>query len=298
MIPLPRFDYARPKNLKEAICILSEAGRDARVLAGGTDLLVQMKQGLLHPSLLIDIKSIPHFSKISLDPKGQWVVGASVTLEELEAWARSQKHGFGLSQAAGSISSEQVKNRGTVVGNICRASPAGDMAPVLIAMDGKVDIHGPKGKRSVSVERFIIGPGQTALAKGEMVASLRIPKPQGTSAVTYLKLGARRAMETAIVAVAVRITCDKKFKKILSAKIVLGAVAPVPLRVPDAEEILITHGVEPDVLDQISSLARDRAKPITDLRGTERYRSEMVKVLTRRAVEKVWKGLTQGGWVQ
>lgn len=289
MVSLPRFDYIRPKNLKETIRILSETDKTRKVLAGGTDLLVQMRKGLIQPAMLVDIKSIPQFSRISISAKGELVVGAGVTLSELEQWARTEKDWQGLSMAAGCIGSEQVRNRATVVGNVCRASPAGDMAPMLIAMDGRVEIRGPKGKKLILVEDFITGPGKTVLARGEVVGSLRIPNPRLKTETSYLKLGARRAMETAIVAVAVRITMDQTLKKIRLARIVLGAVAPTPLRVPQAEEMLMKRGVTPDVLEEISEKAKYLAKPITDLRGLESYRSEMVKVMTRRAIEQIWK---------
>lgn len=294
MLPLPHFDYVRPKNLKEAIHVLSDAQKRAKILAGGTDLFVQMRKGVLRPTLLVDIKSIPQFSRLSLSSKGELVLGAAVTLGGLEQWARKRKDWFGLSMAAGCIGSEQVRNRGTVVGNVCRASPAGDMAPMLIALGGKVEIHGPKGKRLVRVEDFITGPGQTVLARGEVVGFLRIPKPQPNTATAYLKLGTRRAMETAVVAVAVRITLDQTLKKIQLARIVLGAVAPTPLRVPEAEEMLMKRGVTPEVLEEISNRVKELAKPITDLRGSESYRSEMVRVLTRRVVEQVWKQIAGG----
>lgn len=292
MVSLPRFDYIRPKNLKETIRILSETDKTRKVLAGGTDLFVQMRKGLIQPAMLVDIKSIPQFSRISISAKGELVVGAGVTLSELEQWARTEKDWQGLSMAAGCIGSEQVRNRATVVGNVCRASPAGDMAPMLIAMDGRVEIRGPKGKKLILVEDFITGPGKTVLARGEVVGFLRIPNPRLKTETSYLKLGARRAMETAIVAVAVRITMDQTLEKIRLARIVLGAVAPTPLRVPQAEEMLMKRGVTPEVLEEISEKAKYLAKPITDLRGSESYRSEMVKVMTRRAIEQIWKKMT------
>jgi len=289
MLPLPHFDYIRPKNLREAIRILSKANGEARVLAGGTDLFVQMKKGLIRPSLLVDIKKITQLNQISLNSKGDLSVGAGVTLNELKEWASRRKDWFGLCIAAGSIGSEQVRNRGTVTGNLCRASPAGDMAPMLIALDGKIEIQGLKGKRFVPVEDFIVGPGKTLLDQGEMAVSLRIPKPKIYTSTAYLKLGARRAMETAIVSVAVRITVNRTSKKINSARIVLGAVAPTPIRIPEAEEILMRKGVTQNTIENISILAMNRAKPISDLRGTEGYRSGMVKVLTTRAVGQAWK---------
>lgn len=293
MVPLPHFDYIKPESLKKAVHVLSEGEKQGKVLAGGTDLLVQMKKRLLSPKLLVDIKGIRQLSRISLSSKGELVLGARVTLGELDQWAKTRKEWLGLSIAASSIGSEQVRNRGTVVGNVCRASPAGDMAPMLIALDGKAEIQGPKKKRLLLIENFIIGPGQTLLAPDEIVVSLRIPKPQDQTATAYLKLGARRAMDTAIVAVAVRISFDRTLKKIVAARIVLGAVALSPIRVPGAEDILMQQGVTPGTLEEISTLAMNHAQPITDLRGTEGYRSEMVRILTKRAVKQVWEQFSE-----
>lgn len=295
MVSLPHFEYIRPKNLKEAILVLGKKS-GAKVLAGGTDILVQMKKGLVCPTLLVDIKSIPKLNLIFLNSRGELVLGAAVTLDELVQWTKMREDWFGLSIAAGCIGSEQVRNRGTVVGNVCRASPAGDMAPVIIALDGKVEIHGLKGKRYVPVENFITGPGQTVLTQGEMVTSLKIPKSQANTASIYLKLGARRAMDTAVVSVAVRITLDKALKRIVLARIVLGAVAPTPIRVPEAEEILKKNGVTPMALEEICRIVVERIKPITDLRATESYRSQMVEVLIKRAINQTLKRVTQRRW--
>ncbi|KKK84835.1 hypothetical protein LCGC14_2779350, partial [marine sediment metagenome] len=274
----------------EAISVLSNPKEKVRVLAGGTDLFVHMKKGLDQPSLLLDIKSISELNHISISQNRELILGAGVTLAALEQWARMEKNWTGLSLAAASIGSEQVRNRATVVGNVCRASPAGDMIPMLIVLDAKVEIHGPEGKRSVLVENVLTGPGQTALTKGEMVVSLKIPEPQFTG-TAYLKHSIRRAMEIAVVAVAARITLDNSSQKIGCARIVLGAVAPTPIRIPEAEIILIEKGVNAEVLEKISELATNRAKPISDLRGTKNYRSEMVGVLIKRAVKQAWKNV-------
>ena len=289
---LPRFDYVRPRSLKALLSILEEKKKEAKVFAGGTDLFVQMKKGLIHPHLLADIKALPHLSKISLTRKGDLTIGASVTLEVLERWAKARKDWFALSIAAGCVGSEQIRNRGTVVGNVCRASPAGDMAPMLIALDGGVEIQGIRGKKVLSVEEFITGPGETLLRPGEIVTCLRIPKPEAMTTAVYLKLGARRAMDTAIVAIAVRLTLDKTSKKVRRSRIVLGAVAPKPIRVHEAEELLVKQGLMPGSVEEASVLAKRYSRPITDLRGTEGYRAEMVRVLTRRAITQAWETLT------
>lgn len=295
MLGLPRFDYVRPKDLGEAIGFLTDKEREPRVLAGGTDLFVQMKKGLLYSRLLVDIKPIPQLAKISLNPEAELCLGAGVTLSGLEEREESQGGWSVLSEAARSIGSQQVRNRATVVGNVCRASPAGDMAPGLIALDATAEIYGPKGKRSVLLEDFITGPGQTDLGKGEMVASVRVPRPPKHTSAVYLKLGTRRAMDLAIVAVAVRISLDESMKTITCARIVLGAVAPTPIRILEGEETLASNGPTPQALAEITDLAIDRANPITDLRATAKYRADVVGVCTRRAIEKAWRDLREGG---
>jgi carbon-monoxide dehydrogenase medium subunit len=254
-----------------------------------------MRKGLLRPSHLVDIKSIPQICDLSVGPEEELIIGAGVTLEQLKDWARREKVWSGLFAASGSIGSGQVRNRATVVGNVCRASPAGDMTPMLIALDGKVQIQGPTGRRRVAIEEFITGPGQIGLAQGEMVESLRIPRHRIPTATAYLKLGARRAMDTAIASVAVGISFDEPSGKITSIRIVLGAVGPKPLRAREAEEMLMRHGLTPAVLEKAAHLAQDAAMPITDLRATADYRSRMTKVLTKRAIEQAWREGIEGG---
>jgi carbon-monoxide dehydrogenase medium subunit len=289
---LPRFEYIRAKNLKEAIHILETEGAGVRILAGGTDIFVEMKQDQSHPRLLVDIKAIPELSQLSLESNGELTIGAAVSLAELEYWAAGQKDWSGLSITARNIGSEQVRNRGTVVGNICRASPAGDMAPMLIAMDAQLEITGSQGSKTKPVEKFLVGPGQTALKPGELVTALKIPHPTPDTGAAFYKIGRRRAMNVAIVSAAARITLNGA-NKINSARIVLGAVAPTPLRLYAAEEILLKQGITDQTLEDICELAGSVAAPITDFRSTQDYRLKIVKVLTRRALQQAWERATQ-----
>lgn len=291
---LPRFEYIRAKNVKEAIHILETEGADVRVLAGGTDIFVEMKQGQSHPRLLLDIKAIPELTKLSLESNGELTIGASVSLAELEYWAAEQKDWSGLSITARNIGSEQVRNRGTVVGNICRASPAGDMAPMLIAMDARVEIAGPQESKTMPVEDFLVGPGQTALKTGELVTLIKIPRPPSDTGAAFYKIGRRRAMNVAIASAAAWIAINRA-NEINSARIVLGAVAPTPLRLNAAEEILLNKGITDQTLVDICELAGSMAVPITDFRSTQDYRLKIVKVLTRRALQQAWERATQAG---
>jgi carbon-monoxide dehydrogenase medium subunit len=291
---LPRFEYVKPDNLRDAIHLLADRDREPKVLAGGTDLLVRMKKGMENSRVLVDIKTVPQLKNISLHSNDDLRIGAAVTLTELDRWIGDRRDWPGLSMAIRCIGSEQVRNRGTIVGNICRASPAGDMAPVLIALDAVVEIDGPKGERSVLLENFMTGPGETLLSHGEIVTSIRIPKPPPHTSNVYLKHGIRRAMEIAMVGVAVRMTLDRKKEKIECARIVLGAVAATPIRVPEGENILLRDGLSRSALSEIANVAAETAAPITDIRGTESYRTEIVKVYVRRAIEQAW-ALAKGG---
>ena len=289
---LPRFEYIRAKNLNEAIRILSTEENGVKILAGGTDIFVEMKQGQSHPRLLVDIKSIPELSQLYIGPNGELILGAAVKLAELEYWATGQKDWSGLSITARNIGSEQVRNRGTVVGNVCRASPAADMVPMLIAMDARVEIVGSEDPKFLSVEDFLVGPGQTVLKTGELVKSLIIPKPASNTGTAFLKLGKRRAMNVATVSAAAKITINGA-NRIKSASVVLGAVAPTSIRIPEAETILSNDGLTKQSLEKISNLAGAAAKPITDFRSTKDYRLKIVKILTHRVLKQAWKRATQ-----
>ena len=289
---LPRFEYIRAKNLNEAIRILSTEDNGVKILAGGTDIFVDMKQGQSHPRLLVDIKFIPELSQLSTGINGELVLGAAVKLAELEYWAAGQKDWSGLSITARNIGSEQVRNRGTVVGNVCRASPAADMVPMLIALDAWVEIVGSEKPKLLPVEDFLVGPGQTALKIGELVKSLRIPKQPSNTGTAFLKLSNRRAMNVATVSAAAKITINST-NQIKSACVVLGAVAPTPIRILEAETILSNEGLTELSLEKISNLASAAAKPITDFRSSKDYRLKIVKILTQRVLKQAWRKATQ-----
>lgn len=292
---IPRFEYVKPNNVQDALHILAGSDRKPKMLAGGTDLLVQMKKGMVHPHVLLDIKSIPQLTKITLKSNNDLRIGAAVTLSQLDQWIVNQKEWPGISMAIQSVGSEQVRNRGTIVGNICRASPAGDMAPTLITLGAVVEIDGPNGERSVPLENFMTGPGATVLSPTELVTSIRVPKPPAHTFNVYLKHGIRRAMEIAIVGIAVRLTFDEKQEKVESARIVLGAVAPTPIRILEGENILVRDKMSHHTLSKIANEAAKTARPISDIRGKGSYRSEMVKVYVRRAVEQAWGSAKGGG---
>ena len=295
MLLLPDFDYEKPQSLDRAVALLQDKKRNPKVFAGGTDLLVQMKEGLFSYGLLVDIKAIPELSRIEVDKNGALTFGAAVTMAELIGWIRSHPGWWsGLAIGPDSVGSPQIRNRATVVGNICRASPSADTAPGLMALDAAVEIVGPEGERSVPVLELITGPGQTALSSDEIVISVYLPEPDGPTKLVYIKQGTRRAMDLAAVSVAARLTANGSKSRIRTARIVLGAVAPTPLRLTEGEALLVENGVNPGVLEKIARLANEKSQPIDDVRASADYRSETVQVLTKRAITEAWRKLKDG----
>ena len=289
---LPRFQCIHAKTIDEVIRVISTKAPGIEIFAGGTDLFVEMKQGESQPRVLVDIKSIPELSQLSIDSNGGLNLGAAVTIAELEYWAAKHKDWSGLSISARNIGSEQVRNRATIVGNVCRASPAADMVPMLIAMGAQVEIFGSGNSTLLPVEDFIVGPGQTVLKSDELVKSLRIPKPSSITGTAFIKYGQRRAMDVSIVSAAATITINNT-DEIKSARIVLGAAAPTPIRIVEAETILSSEGLTEQALEQIAKLASAKARPITDFRGTKNYRLKIIGILAQRALKQAWQNAKQ-----
>ena len=269
-----RFQYFEPRSLSEASSLLAAGGQ---VLAGGTDLLVELKEQLRRADRVVNIKKIPGIGGLSYEARGGLRIGALVTAREVEIAPFVLEHYASLAQAARELGSIQVRNRATIVGNICRASPSADTLPPLIADGAIIRLHGPGGTREVLLENFFTGPGKTVLRADELVTELVVPAPPPRTGKVYIKHGRRKAMELATVGVAVTLTRDA------GVRIVLGAVAPTPIRARAAEEILRR---DPKALDQAAAAAMAEARPISNVRASAGYRREMVRVLTRRAIEQ------------
>lgn len=280
---LPKFQYLQPKSLAEACALVAKYGEKAKVLAGGTDLLVKMKQGLAFADYLISLGKV---SDLNFIDEGKEVVrvGAMTTLTEILESSLIQKKFFVLAEAVGTMAAVQVRNTGTIGGNLCNASPAADTAPVLIAMGAKARIVGQKGERRVPLEDFFAGPGNTVLKPGELLADIEIPySPPGTGGA-YVRYGLRRSSALAVVAAAAMITVNGQVCQ--EAKVALGAVAPTPVRARGAEEVLRGQRLEDKIVAQAGLAASQEARPISDIRGSEEYRRELTSVLTRRAILK------------
>src|SRR5688572_10028930 len=275
-----RFEYFEPTTLGEASALLSRYAGRAQPLAGGTDLLVELKEQLRRAECVVNIKRIPGMDTLSYDAREGLRIGALVTAREVELSDFVLKHYVSLAQATRELGSIQVRNRATIVGNICRASPSADTLPPLIADSASVRIVGGKGERTVLLEDFFTGPGKTVLGVDELVTELLLPAPPPSTRKVYIKHGRRKAMELATVGVAV------SFSRNLDIKIVLGAVAPTPIRARKAEELLRRRTLEEKLIAQAAKAAADEARPISNVRASAGYRREMVEVLTRRALQR------------
>jgi aerobic carbon-monoxide dehydrogenase medium subunit len=280
---MKRFEYLEPRTLDEAVALLARHGSALNVMAGGTDLLVEIKEQIRAPAYVMSVRRLPGLETISFDEKEGLKIGALVTTRELEIHPVLQRHYPSLVQALRELGSIQVRNRATLAGNICRASPSADTLPPLIADGASLTIFGAS-KKTMLLEEFFTGPGKTRLAPGEIVTGIIVPPPPPHTGKHYIKHGRRKAMELATVGVAVCLTMDKDVCK--DVKICLGAVAPTPIRALQAEAILKNQKLNSSILEKAAQAAMAESKPISNVRGSAGYRKDMVRVLTRRALEE------------
>jgi carbon-monoxide dehydrogenase medium subunit len=279
-----RFEYHEPATLEEAVALLGRHHGAVSLLAGGTDLLVEIKEQLRRPQHVVNIKKISGIDSFDYDERSGLRIGALVTARSIETSPVVLAKYRGLAQAARELGSIQIRNRATLVGNVCRASPSADTLPPLIADRALAKLYGPAGERMVELEHFFTGPGQTVLRPDELVTELLLPPPAPHTAKVYIKHGRRKAMELATVAVAVTLTMDGE--RCRDARIVLGAVAPTPIRARGAEDALRDQAADDEHIAKAARAARSEARPISNVRASADYRSEMVEVLTRRALER------------
>ncbi len=279
-----RFDYFEPQTLDEAVALLSRYNGTANVLAGGTDLLVEIKEQIRKPDHVINIKKIPGMNRLTFDPVAGLNFGSLVTAREIETSPDVRRDYSGLAQAASEVGSIQVRNRATIVGNICRASPSADTLPPLIADGAIVTVFSEGDERRVALEDFFVGPGRTVLRPNEIVTAVELPAVTPHSASIYIKHGRRKAMELATVGVAVSLTLEGAVCRRI--RIVLGAVAPTPIRAKKAEALAQGHALDEDLIEAAAQTAMDESRPISNIRGSAAYRREMVRVLTARAIRQ------------
>jgi carbon-monoxide dehydrogenase medium subunit len=273
--------YEAPESLDGAVALLAGATGETRVLAGGTDLLVQMRADMVDPTLIVDIKKIAETRAVTEDGGG-WRIGAAVTGAELKEHPRLKGVWPGLVEAANLIGSTQIQGRATLGGNLCNGSPAADSVPALVAAGAVAILAGPGGRRELPVEDVMLGPRTLALQKGEIVVAFRLPPRPPRSSDAYLRFIPRTEMDIAVVGAGVSLTVDEA-GTITAARVSLGAVAPRVLLVPEAAAAIVGSRLDRAAQDGLEAAARAACRPIDDKRGTTEFRVEVAGVLARRA---------------
>ena len=276
--------YEAPESLDAAVALLAGEAGLARVLAGGTDLLVQLRSGRVEPDLVVDVKRIPELCAIAAE-NGGFRVGAAVTGAELGEHPGVVALWPGVVEAAELIGSTQIQGRATMGGNLCNASPAADSVPAMIAADAMVTVIGPDGRREAPVEEIATGPGETSLAKGEIVVSIFLPARPPRSGDAYLRFIPRTEMDIAVVGAGVSLTFDEG-GICSAARVALAAVAERVMLAPAAAEALIGTAVDAAALERLAKAASAACRPIDDKRGTKEFRAKVAGVLARRAARK------------
>ncbi|QOZ37978.1 xanthine dehydrogenase family protein subunit M [Bradyrhizobium sp. CCBAU 53421] len=274
--------YVAPRTLDEAIGAFAAAGSAARIMAGGTDLLVQMRSGLVRPGLIVDIKKIGEMTEITEAADGGFRVGAAVSGMELADHARFGKVWPGVLEAVNLIGSKQVQGRASAGGNLCNGSPAGDSVPAMIAAGAIVTVQGPNGRREMKVEDVPAGPGRTNLKPGEILVSFTLPPRPKASGDAYLRMIPRTEMDIAVVGIGVSLTLQDGV--CTAARVGLGAVAPTALLVAPAAQALIGSKLDAAALEAAAAACRAACRPIDDKRGTIAYRTKTAGVLLKRTV--------------
>jgi CO/xanthine dehydrogenase FAD-binding subunit len=277
---MPRVNYEAPTSVDEAVKVLAGAAGLAKVLSGGTDLLVQLRSGRLKPDLIVDTKRIPGL--IGIKEEGDKFVIGAATPGAMLSDHKALEHAWpGIVEGADLIGSTQIQGRASLAGNLCNASPAADSVPAVIAARATVVIAGPAGRREIAAEAVCTGPGRTSLAKGEFIVEFHIPKPKPHQCDAYLRFIPRTEMDIAVVGCGVNVTLDAG-GTCTDARVVLGAVAPTTVIVEDAAKALIGHKLDEATLAALDAAAQKACKPITDKRGTIEYRTKIAGVLARR----------------
>lgn len=280
------FNYVAAQSVDEVIKLLAEKGDTARVMSGGTDLLVALREGRRKAELVIDVKRVKETTELTYDAQNGLTLGAAVPCHRIYDDQALVKAYPGLIDSASLIGGVQVQGRASIGGNLCNASPAADSIPSLIVHTVICNIAGPNGKRQVPVEEFCVAPGRTVLQSGEFLVSLSFPAPKPGFGAAYLRFIPRNEMDIAVVGAGASVQLDESRTKIVSARVSLGAVAPKPLFIAAAGEALAGKAISDEAIAAAASLAQAAATPITDMRGTAEYRKHLSAVLTSRALRK------------
>jgi carbon-monoxide dehydrogenase medium subunit len=279
-INMKRFDYLAPRSLKEALDLMARHP-EALPLAGGTDLLVQIKDGRRLAQSLLSLRRVSEVRKLIYN--GKLVIGAAISLDKIATESQILRDYTALAMGASLIGSIQIRNMATVGGNLCNAAPSADTAPPLLVLGAQVVIASRNGERCIPLEEFFLGPGKTALKPGELLKEIVVPNQPERSGSFYLRQSPRARMDIAITGVAATVTLDEA-NSIVNARLALGAVAPTPMRATKAEAVLVGHSPTDVLLHEAAILASQEAQPIDDLRASAEYRTHLVSVLVERAI--------------
>lgn len=279
------FEYVAAQTIPEAVAVLDEKGQHARILAGGTDLIVQVREAKRAVDWMVDIKAIPEVNVLTHDAQNGLRLGSAVPCYEIYDVEAICENFPALVDATKIIGGTAIQGRAGVGGNLCNASPAADCIPPLIVHNATCVIAGPGGERELPVAEFCTAPGQTALERGEMLVELKIPQPPSNASSYYLRFIPRNEMDIAVVGAGAAVTLDAAKENIVSARIALAAVAPTPLFAEEASALLAGREISDEAIDEAAAAAQAIARPISDMRGTAEQRTHLVGVLTRRALK-------------
>ncbi len=288
---LPEFEYYRPETLIEASQFLACHPAEARPFLGGTDVFVRMRDGFLTPQFLVDVKNLAGMNDLRFDPQAGLTIGAAVNMNRVIASQEAQAHYPLLAEACQTVASYQLRTRATIVGNICNASPAGDTIGACLVLGGVLNIHGVNGPHQLPLTSFFLGPGKTTLKPGDIVTAIQFPLPPKGCQGAYIKLGRNKLSDLCIVGVTVLGYPDSELPSGYRFRLALASVAPVPLLVADVETSLANQTINPEVLREAAHLTAEVCLPIDDVRGSARYRKQMVRNLSAKALCEVWEKL-------
>jgi len=288
---LPQFDYIKPNTLKEASLFLKDNFQEAKPFLGGTDLFVRMRDGFISARYLIDIKCLDEANELTFNIEDGITIGAAVNMNQVISHPAVCQYYPALADACSSVASYQLRTRATIIGNICNASPAGDTIGACLLYNGRLFVHSVDGFKELSLNSFFLAPGKTILEPGDVVIGIKLPIPPSSSKGVYLKLGRNRLSDLSIVGVTVVGNYDKKSPSGYHFRLALASVAPVPLEVTEVSIFLAEPLLDVGRISNAAQLAENAAQPIDDIRGSARYRKEMVRVLSNRALTHVWKQL-------
>ena len=282
-------DYYTPENLTETFALLEEHAGSARLISGGTDVIVRAKKGFVQDATLIDISKLEELQGISVVNHTTLRIGGGVKLSEIYNSSLVQEKAPIVSESAGWVGSVQIRNMGTMGGNVCNASPSADTSPPLLVLDTQVVVTGPEGERKIPLKDFFVGPGKTVMQPTEVLKEFLIPFAEKNAGLAYIKHSRRVVMDLATVNCAIKLLLDPDSKNILEAAVCLGAVAPTPVLLPEIAEQLKGTKADSEVCLKASCLAANRVSPIKDVRASKEYREEMVGVLVKNTLRKAYE---------